>query len=73
MISKNVQNALSGLLGNYVKSSKWGSSGFAEQRNLKKICRGIRNFSNFSAERRNSPSLPGADFLENNRRNAEFS
>jgi len=41
----------------------WGSSGFAQQRNLKKICRGIRNSSNFSTERRNFPSLPEADFL----------
>ena len=40
----------------------WGSSGFTEQRNLKKICLGIRNSSNFLAERRNSPSLPDADF-----------
>ena len=50
-----------------------GSSGFAEQRNLKKICRGIRNSSNFSAERRDSPCLPDADFLENDNWNAEFS
>ena len=52
---------------------KWGSSGFAEQQNLKKICRGIRNSSTFSAEQRNSPPLPDADFLENDKRNAEFS
>ena len=52
---------------------RWGSSGFAEQRNLKKIRCGIRNPSNFSAERRNSPSLPDADFLENVERNEEFS
>ena len=49
-----------------------GSSGFAEQRNLKKICCGIQNFSNFSAERRNSPLLRDADFLKNFKRNAEF-
>ena len=41
-----------------------GSSGFAEQRNLKKIRRGIRNFSNFFAERRNSSSPFEADFLK---------
>ena len=41
---------------------RWGSSGFTEQRNLKKIYLGIRNTSNFLAERRNSPSLPDADF-----------
>ena len=37
------------------------------------FCRGIRNSSNFSAERRNSPPLPDADLLENDKRNAEFS
>ena len=36
-------------------------------------CLGIRNSSNFSAERRNSPPLPYADILENDKRNAEFS
>ena len=51
----------------------WGLSGFAEQRNLKRICRGIRNSSNFSAERRNSSHLPHADFHENDKRNAELS
>ena len=54
-------------------SIRWGSSGFAEQRNLKKICCGIRNSSNFSAERRNSPLLRDADFLKNYKGNAEFS
>ena len=53
-------------------SYKWGSSGCAEQRNFKKICRGRRNLSSFSAERRNSPSPPEADFLENDKQNAEF-
>ena len=38
--------------------SNWGSSGFAGHRNLKNICRGTRNSSNFSLERRNSPPLP---------------
>ena len=56
-----------------LETLKWGSSGFAGQRNLRKICPGIRNSSNFSAERRDSPPLPDADFLENNKRNAEFS
>ena len=52
---------------------KWRSSGFAELRNSKRICHGIRNSSNFSAERRNSSYLPDADFLENDKRDAEFS
>ena len=53
-------------------SARWGSSGSTEQRNLKKICRGIRNSSNLAEERRNSPSLPDLDFLENDTRNADF-
>ena len=57
----------------HVVSVRWGSSGFAELRNSKRICRGIRNSSNFSAERRNSSYLPDADFLENDKRDAEFS
>ena len=61
------------LAGEVKFSIEWGSSGFAEQRNLKKICCGIRNSSNFSAERRNSPLLRDADFLKNYKRNAEFS
>ena len=54
-------------------SFPWGSSRFAEQRNLKKIGRGLRNSSKFLAERRNSPPLPDADFLENDKQNTEFS
>ena len=51
----------------------WGSSGFAVQRNLKKICYGTRNSSYCSAEQRNFPPLLKADFLENDKRNTEFS
>ena len=50
----------------------WGLSWFAEQRNLKKICRGMRNSSDFSGEQRNSLSILDADFHENEKRNAEF-
>ena len=64
---------LEGAMGKVGDELRWGSSGFAEQLNLKKICHGIRNSSNSSAERRNSPPLPDADFLENDKRNAEFS
>ena len=45
---------------------------FSEQRNLKKICHGIRNPSKVSMEPQNSLSLPDADFLENDKRNTEF-
>ena len=44
---------------------RWGSSRFADRRNCGKFCRRIPNSGNFATEQRNSSSLPGADFLEN--------
>ena len=47
---------------------RWGPSGFSEQPDWK-ICRRSRKSCSFSAERRNSPHFPDADFLENDTRN----
>ena len=55
-----------------VQTLRWEASGLAEQRNLKKFCRGIRNFSNFLAERRHFPPQQDEDFLENDKRNTDF-
>ena len=56
----------------YKAAKRWGSAGFAEQRNWAKICRRIRNSGNFSTERLNSSYLLGADFLENDTLSTEF-
>ena len=50
-----------------------GHQGFSEQQNLKKICRGKWNPSNFSVEHWNSPPLPDADLLKNDKQNVESS